>query len=601
MPTDPVPAVEAVDKSQWRPEEYDLLFHFVNFSRIANSVVTEPGPLQGWFREALWRHYSYAPFNARVMENYFSLAFFYGHDAPWNVYYRSPVVLERLRLALDYTFGLMGGNGAIPEYAIADIDAPMLAPSSFGMEYMSAALEVAGPLLPGDLKGRLIAQARKAAVYVLTAEESWAHARSFTNQFLGAMAGGLRLARLTNDAELKGFVEKAGEAILGDFMSPMGYLYENDGAETFAYFFVTLGRLVPLYHEWPDARWLEVLRRHCAWMSRHMLPEPDGRTVILAGSHQTRTGSGYRLSPRGGQRGLADLMADGHDGRRFMKLFLASAEAAAQARRAWEEASDPVGVQRREGKRRGYNPVSTLWGYATYAPPEAEIAEALRRLPCLDPKTGMEKLEDDRGNQYIYVRHPAYYAGFCFATHRSTAAHGPSFLWHGQAGTLVLSENGDRPRWETHVGDGATGRALALAKVRGERGGQVIEVRYPDLNVTKTYVLRPEGWDVFLSARAAGDRALRERIPLLLREDDEILLDYGTCPAGGMSDRALGVVTRELGVARGGREVMRIDFGAPVSAQIRPSYDPDGYVRGVLDFPLAPVYFGRVGYRIRIR
>ena len=151
------------------------------------------------------------------------------------------------------------------------------------------------------------------------------------------------------------------------------------------------------------------------------------------------------------------------------------------------------------------------------------------------------------------------------------------------------------------MGDGATGRALALAKVRGERGGQVIEVRYPDLNVTKTYVLRPEGWDVFLSARAAGDRALRERIPLLLREDDEILLDYGTCPAGGMSDRALGVVTRELGVARGGREVMRIDFGAPVSAQIRPSYDPDGYVRGVLDFPLAPVYFGRVGYRIRIR
>ncbi|MBI2952352.1 hypothetical protein HYY27_09665, partial [bacterium] len=508
MPTDPVPAVESIDRSQWRPEEYDLLFHFVNFARVANSVVTEPGPLQGWFREALWRHYSYAPFNARVMENYFSLAFFYGYDAPWNVYHRSPAILERLRLALDYTFGLMGENGAIPEYAIADIDAPMLAPSSFGMEYMSAALEVAGPLLPDDLRGRLVAQARKAAVYVLTAEESWAHARSFTNQFLGAMAGGLRLARLTNDAELKGYAERAGEALLGEFMSPMGYLYENDGAETFAYFFVTLGRLVPLYHEWPDARWLEVLRRHCAWMARHMLLEPDGRTVILAGSHQTRTGSGYRLTPRGGQRGLGDLMADGHDERQFMKLFLSSAEAAAQARRAWEEAPDPVGAQRQASKSRGYVPVSTLWNYATYAPPEAEIAEALGRLPCLDPTTGTEKLEDDRGNQYIYVRHPNYYAGFCFATHRTTAAHGPSFLWHGRAGTLVLSENGDRPRWETQVGEGGTGRALALAKTRGERGGQVIEVRYPDLNVTKTYVLRPEGWDVFLSARAAGDRAL---------------------------------------------------------------------------------------------
>jgi hypothetical protein len=385
-----------------------------------------------------------------------------------------------------------------------------------------------------------------------------------------------------------------------------------------------------------------------------MLLEPDGKTVILAGSHQTRTMSGYRLTPRSGQRGLeamlgpqpgsrqtdpslkfememlemmrqesakrlegkvlvemmrkagpkggvnGGLSAQGDDERRFLKPLLTSAEAVAQARRAWEAEPDPVGVQRREGKRQGYHPVSTLWRYAPYAPPEAGVAEALRRLPCLDPKAGTEKLEDDRGNQYIYVRHPAYYAGFCFATHRTTAAHGPSFLWHARAGTLVLSENGDRPRWETNVGDGATGRALALAKTREERGGQVIEVRYPDLNVTKTYVLRPEGWDVLLSARSAGGRALSERIPLLLREDDEIALDYGTCPAGGMSDRVLGVVTRALAVIRGGQEVMRLDFGAPVSAQIRPSYDPDGYVRSVLDFPLAPIFFGRVGYRIQI-
>jgi hypothetical protein len=155
------------------------------------------------------------------MENYFSLAFFYGYDAPWNVYHRSPEVLERLRLTLEYTFRLMGEHGAIPEYAIADLDSPMLAPSSFGMEYMAAALEVAGHALPDDLKAQLIEQARKAAVYVLTSEESWAHARSFTNQFLGAMAGGLRLARLTDDAELKGFAQRAGEALLGDFMSPM--------------------------------------------------------------------------------------------------------------------------------------------------------------------------------------------------------------------------------------------------------------------------------------------------------------------------------------------------------------------------------------------
>ncbi len=103
MARDSVPEVTSIDRSQWRAEEYSLLFHFANFARVANAVVTEPGPLRGWFREALWRHYSYAPFNARVMENYFSLAFFYGYDAPWNIYHKSPAVLERLRLALDYT------------------------------------------------------------------------------------------------------------------------------------------------------------------------------------------------------------------------------------------------------------------------------------------------------------------------------------------------------------------------------------------------------------------------------------------------------------------------------------------------------------------
>ncbi len=64
MSFNPVPGVENILKSDWNPEEYGLLYHFDNFSRLANSVITEPGELQRWFGEALWR---YAPFNARVM------------------------------------------------------------------------------------------------------------------------------------------------------------------------------------------------------------------------------------------------------------------------------------------------------------------------------------------------------------------------------------------------------------------------------------------------------------------------------------------------------------------------------------------------------
>ena len=601
MASKPVAEVTSIDKSQWKPEEYGLCYHFVNFARLANSVVTEPGPLQGWFSEALWRHYSYAPFNARVMENYHSLAFFYGYNAPWNIYYRDPGVLERLELALNYTFDLVGENGAIPEYATADMDSPMLAPSSFGMEYMSGVLEIAGEVLPDDLKHRLVAQARKAAVYVLTSDESWDHARAFTNQFLGAMAGGLRLARLTQDAELRGFVDRAGEALLdvGNFMSPMGFLYENSGPETFAYFFTTLSRLVPLYHEWRDDRVLEVLRRHCAWMSRWMLLEPDGETVLLAGSHQTRTGSGYRLATRE-MTGIGELLVGAPDERRFMKLFLRPQEAVAARLQDWEANTNLVGMLREQGKKQGYNPVSTMVGYAPYAPPADEIAAVRSTLPCTDATPFADTREDDRGNQYVFIRYPAYYTGLAFASRRTTAQHGPGFLWHSGAGTLILSENGDRACWETRAGAAGTGKGGALAKVREGRGGQEVILRYADLGLTKTFVFRPEAIDVLLSTRSAGGQSVSERIPLLLREDDVVHVDYGRCPAGGMGGRVLGLVTQTLGIERDGKQVLLFDFGTPVSASLKPTYDPGSYVRTTLTFSPAAMFFSRTGYRVKI-
>lgn len=621
-----VPCVERLDRSQWKPEEYDLLYHFVNLDRVANAVVTEPGPLQGWFGEALWRHYSYAPFNARVMENYYSLAFFYGYRAPWNIYYRHPALLERLTLALEYTFGLMGENGAIPEYATADMDTPMLAPSSFGMEYMAAALEVAGDALPADLRARLVAQARKAAVYVLTSDESWEHARSYTNQFLGAMSGGARLARLTGDEELMDMVRAAGDALVGQFMAPMGFLYEADGPETFAYFFVTLHRLIPLYREWPDPRVREVLVRHCEWMRRWMLPEPDRPDIILSGSHQTRTSGGAdRLVPLGEvgmghmhttkdqrprmQRGLGALLGESPSPADALKLFLMTAEEEAVYRREWEAAGPGALDALREASLvAGYAPVSTLALCPLYAPPQAELEAARTALPCLDPAPRAEVLQDDRGNQYAIVREERFHTAFAFSSHASAAGLGPAHLWVDGAGTLALSRNGTGTCWETVLAGGSrlgagegTGKALALARVREGRGGHEIVVRYPQWGFSKTYVVRPEGIDVQISARQAADgRALHERVPLLLRNTDVLRLDYGTCPAAGMSDRGLGVVTRTLSVERGGWRLLTLDLGQPVSAVLRPTYAPDGSVHTEFLFVPAPQFFSRTGYRVLV-
>lgn len=610
MSFDPVPDVEGIVKADWKPEEYGLLYHFANFPRLANAVITEEGPLQGWFGETLWRHYSYAPFNARVMENYHSLAFFYAYEAPWNVFHRDPRVLSRLELALNYTFDLMADNGAIPEYATADLDSPMLAPSSFGMEYMTNALEMAGPMLPDDLRNRLAEQARKAAVYVLTSDESWDHARSFTNQFLGAMAGGAQLARITEDEELREMVDRAMPALLevGHFMSPMGFLYENSGPETFAYFFTSLNRLIPLYHETRDDRVLEVLRLHCAWMQRWMLLEPDGETVLLAGSHQTRTGSQYRLSTRG-SRGLEAMLGapagddeelsdlSEADERQFMNLFMTSAEDISTRHATWETVDNQVEEAKARSIRDGYNPVSILMRFESYAPTEEEIADARKALPCNHVETSGEWTTDDRGNQFGFFRHPRYYTAFAFGTRTTTASYGPAFLWRDGSGACAISANGSGPCWETRVGDRGTGKATGNAEMREGRGGYEVISRYADLGISKTYVLRSDVIDVQVGTRHAKG-AVSEVVPLLLRDTDVIHVDYGRCPAAGTSSKGLGLVTQTVSIERAGREVVRFDFGTPVEASIKCAADRGGYIRATLTARLASIYFGRTGYRI---
>ena len=614
--------VSHIDINQWNPEEYDLLFHLANFARMANAVEVEPGPLQGWFKEALWRHYSYAPFNCRVMENYFSLAFFYGYNAPWNPYYRDAEVLKRLELTLEYTFARMAENGAIPEYAPAELDTPMLAPSSFGMEYMSAALEAAGPVLPEPLKSRLCEYARKAAVYVLTSDESWEHARSYTNQFLGAMAGGARLARLTDDDELMDMVTAAGDALVQDFISPMGFLYEADGPETFSYFFVSLKRLAPLYEEWPDKRVLEAFTRHCEWMSRWMLTEPDSDHILLSASHQTRTASkgAYLVDPgrlgvgharsflgsqQAAQKGASSLVeAAGHlaDPLRLMLLSQEKIESYQNAIAA--NPQQALAQVLEDTRSLGYPPVSTESACPIYAPTTDELARARASLPCNNPNGQAELFDDDRGNQYVFYNGARYTTAFAFGQKRTAAQYGPAHLWTPDAGTIILAHNGEGPAWETRLMNSelGTGKALANAETREGRGGIELWLHYSELGFGKAYIVRPDGIDVQIQGQASSDgRMLLECIPLLLRATDELVMDYGRCRAESMSERLLGIVTRYLTIERRGKAVLTIDMGEPISMSLTPTYDKEGFVRCLLQAPLAPHFYFRTGYRVIVR
>lgn len=602
-------AVEVLDPAQWHKREYPLVGKLLDFPRVCAAVITEPGEMQGWLAEALWRTEAYAPFNGRALENYYTLAFFYAYDAPWNVYRGDPTVLERLRLVLGYLYRLMREDGAIPEYAVASIDRPMLAPSSFGAMYMSFALEVAGKAMPADMARDLSRHCLAAARFALSDQECYCHATSFSNQILGAMVAAAKLARLNGDPEALKLLQKAGEALLGDFMSPaeMGFLYEQDGADTFAYFFTTLWCLVALYQEWPDARVLEVLRRHGAWMSRWMLPEPGNEIVLISTGHETRSTGGYRLPKRefNGLGALMDASLSGNSGdedeRRYVNLLLLDAGSIAERERNWEAAARDTGkllaTEQRKARLNAYPPVDPLLLYPPYAPLAAVQAQTTAALPCLDRRFRADQLTDSRGNQYVFVRQRRYYMGFAYQTHWSQAHEGPQFLWLDGAGTIALSANCGRGGWETLVGEGGTGRDNTLAEFR-RSADQVIELtlKYSKLaRIEKTYTLRPESVDVSLFAPWTDGRQISEQIPLLLRDEDVISVDYGRAPTPRLGFAA---VTRTLMIERRGQEILRLELPAAVQVRLKPTVDGDGFIRSTLTFPFPGITFNRAGYRL---
>ncbi len=608
---DNINTITTFDPAQWKPQEYPLFGKFVDFARVCNCVVTDQGKMQGWFSEALWRTDVYAPFNGRVLENYYSLAFFYGCNAPWNIYHGDVQILKQLDLVLNYVFGLMREDGAIPEYNIAALDRPMLASSSFGAMYMSFTLEVAGKTMPAAMAKELYKHSLSAARFALSDEHCYLHATSFSNQILGAMTAAAKLARLNNDAAPLSLLNRAGEALLGEFMSPtnMGFLYEQDGADTFSYFLTTLWCLTALYQEWPDERVLEVLRRHGAWMSRWILPEPDGKTMLISTGHQTRSPGGHRL-PNREYNGLGKIMQSllsgqtgDEDERRFLALLLLNKEKVAKQDRLWEAAAlNPlrsVATERNKATGSAYKPVNPLLLYPRYAPAKTMQKEIMRTLPCLEQQTGAENLVDKRGNQYIFVRQPGYYMGFAYQAHWSQAHEGPQFLWLDKLGTIALSANCGRGGWETVIGEIGTSRENMMAHMRKcDVDAHEITVKYSKIaQVEKTYTLRPGSVNVGLYAPWTGGRKLSERIPFLLHKTDTIHVDYGCAPTPCIEFRT---ITRTVAIERKGMQALSLELPSPILVSFKPIVCDDNYIKTMVSFEFPGIIFNRTGYRLLI-
>jgi hypothetical protein len=102
--------------AKYVPKEV-LPFEVFDFKELADAVV-EQGPDRGFINIPVWRSpRENRPYNARIMESVLSLAYFYTLKKPWNPYYGSPALRQRLEAALEFWCGLQNPEGRFAEAA----------------------------------------------------------------------------------------------------------------------------------------------------------------------------------------------------------------------------------------------------------------------------------------------------------------------------------------------------------------------------------------------------------------------------------------------------------------------------------------------------
>src|SRR5688572_22135758 len=114
-------AVPPADLSRFKPSDFsdaelDIPFYLHHFHKLANGV-TETGPNKGFINIHVWRNADgQQTYNARIMENILSLAWFYCTNRPWNIYRGHPALKPRLEAALDFWCRSQNQDGKFSEY-----------------------------------------------------------------------------------------------------------------------------------------------------------------------------------------------------------------------------------------------------------------------------------------------------------------------------------------------------------------------------------------------------------------------------------------------------------------------------------------------------
>ena len=543
----PWPKVPPADFTKLKPsdfadDELDLPYYLAHFHRVANSVVEE-GEDCGFINISVWRNLQdNKPYNARVMENILSLAFFYSTKRPWNQYYASPAVRVRLEAALDFWCRMQHADGRFSEYGPQRWN---LAATAFATKFMgeSLALLRAGPPIDAKLHERVINADRRAIRIVLTDPALQEHGRTYTNQYTNVFAGASLFLKLYPDAEIRSLLGRRIKEKSLIFQSPAGYFYEARGPDWGYNLGTHHSNVLMAWHYLRGTDLGDVLvaeeKRFVEWLAYNAVREPDGSGFTLNRGIETRQRRPF-LDSVEANRGQVD------QGQRLLASEVLVARAFAPSR---TEVNRDIRNRRAELERnwRKSNelPVGDFRAFSPYAflhrthfkwyPTEHQRATAIQLLPYYRQPFIHQRMDDRERLVFTFVRQPDYYAIFNSGPHLTDQQrYGLGLIWNPQMGSVVQSQTGtNNAAWGTALGqnqnvfenatlnaqfilDGTT--LTPLPGKRDLRAGN-LTVKYPFSDQgEKILRFAPDG----ITVEVDHSGPLREQIPLLVGAGDRV-------------------------------------------------------------------------------
>jgi hypothetical protein len=425
-------------------------YYLEHFHRLANAVVSE-GENRGFIDLPVWRRsQDNRPYNARIMENILSLAYFYATDRPWNAYHGDVAVRKRLEAALAFWVNSQHVDGRFSEYGVNRWN---LAATAFASKFMSGTLELLHNMeMDPTLMDKVWQSQRRAIMAVLDNESSYQHGMRFSNQFGNVWPAALMCLRENPDPEMASALRKRLESGKTDFQSPAGFFYEIHAPDWGYAFGTHFSNMISAWHYARNTEWQPYFEKEVArwaeWFSYNAYPEPGYGVFSLNRAIQSRQTRGFlqRLEvPMAETIPLMRAWSPTHE-------EIAMRQSAIRAR-----LTDRWPHQDRLSLRNfsAFSPYAFLHR-ANYhwVPSEAEREAAWASLPFNARDHFTHQRVDSRNPLvYTYIKRPGYYVIFNSGEQiRERTRHGIGLLAHPTTGT-VLQSHDDSPRlfWGTRA------------------------------------------------------------------------------------------------------------------------------------------------------